>query len=102
MNPYATAALAADGSIVAFSTHDATGNGCGGSNAPDGNGFVSITPNQCAFAALTFNGSIAAWGHTLHGASDAPDGDGYVEIVSTQRAFAALHWNGTVAAWGDA
>jgi hypothetical protein len=54
-----------------------------------------------AFAALEFDGSIAAWGHSTSGGSGAPTDNGYTKIYSTTSAFAALKYDGSITAWGS-
>jgi hypothetical protein len=43
-----------------------------------------------AFAALTPDGSIKAWGDSSSGGANAPAGSGYTKIYSNTFAFAAL------------
>jgi hypothetical protein len=47
--------------------------------APTGNGYTKIYSNRYAFAALTTNGSIKAWGDWDWGGTHAPSGSGYTK-----------------------
>ena len=50
----------------------------GGSGAPTGSGFTAtIYSTYYAFAALTADGSISAWGGSDYGGSGAPTGSGF-------------------------
>jgi hypothetical protein len=49
-----------------------------------------------AFAALTRDGSIKAWGDQYSGGKGAPSGSGYTKIYSNRRAFAVLTHNGSI------
>ena len=55
-------------------------------------------PSINAFAALTADGSIKAWGHA---GSGAPTDSGYEQIYSSGGAFAALTADGSIKAWGE-
>lgn len=72
----------------------------GGSGEPTDSGFVSISSNSAAFAALKADGSLSAWGSSDYGGSGAPSDSGYVSIASTSGAFAALKADGSLTAWG--
>ncbi len=67
------------------------------------NGFYSAPnhSNNHAFATLTADGSITAWGDSRYGGSGAPSDSGYVKIYSTGSAFAALKADGSITAWGS-
>jgi hypothetical protein len=58
-------------------------------------------PNGGAFAGLTANGGIYAWGQTSSGGTSAPTGTGYTQITSSFSAFAALKYDGSISAWGS-
>ena len=62
-----------------------------------GRGFT----NYWAFASLTVDGGIKAWGKAEFGGSNAPNDFGYKQIFSTERAFAGLKEDGTIKSWGD-
>lgn len=95
-NATAFAALKSGGSINAWGSSSAGGNG-----APADNGYVSIYPAKSAFAALRADGSIIAWGDSAAGGTGEPAGSGYQSISSTESAFAALAADGSISAWGD-
>jgi alpha-tubulin suppressor-like RCC1 family protein len=57
--------------------------------------------NGNAYAGLTVNGSIYAWGNSSAGGIGAPTGTGYTQITSNWTSFAALNYDGSIAAWGD-
>jgi alpha-tubulin suppressor-like RCC1 family protein len=56
--------------------------------------------NTNAYAGLTANGSIYAWGQGLVGGTGAPTGTGYTQITSNADAYAALKVDGSISAWG--
>lgn len=68
-------------------------------------------PNAYAFAALTREGRIVAWGDPAKGGGvwwgpskggvGAPIGDDFIEVFSNIEAFAALRKDGSIAAWGS-
>ncbi len=58
-------------------------------------------PNTKAFAALSSDGSITAWGDRDSGGSGAPTDNGYIKIYSAFSAFAALKSDGSITAWGN-
>jgi hypothetical protein len=64
-------------------------------------GYTKIYSTANAFAALTPDGSIKAWGDSSSGGANAPAGSGYTKIHSTDGAFAALEADGSITAWGD-
>ena len=59
------------------------------------------SPNGAAFAGLTANGGIFAWGVSQIGGSGAPTGTGYTQITANSNAYAALKYDGSISAWGD-
>jgi hypothetical protein len=67
-----------------------------GTVAPTGSGYTKIYSNRYAFAALTTNGSIKAWGDWDWGGTHTPSGSGYTKIYSTLNAFAALTADGSI------
>jgi hypothetical protein len=56
-------------------------------NAPNGSGHTKIYSTTSAFAALTRDGSIKAWGNPHSGGAGAPSGSGYTKIYSNRKAF---------------
>ena len=79
---------------------------------------VTITSNNCAFAALKENGSVVTWGDVMCGGDSEVWARGYgyrkqfiadmasklrcdvIKIFSTNGAFAALKQDGSVVTWG--
>ena len=62
---------------------------------------VAVYSNQHAFAALTSQGSAAAWGDPRYGGSGVPASlQNVMGIISNSFAFAAVTSQGTVVAWG--
>jgi hypothetical protein len=74
------AALKADGSITTWGSLKYGGKNA--PNAPTDKGYTKIYSTTNAFAALTRNGSIKAWGNPYSGGADAPSGSGYTKIYS--------------------
>ena len=58
-------------------------------------------PNSGAFAGLTANGGVYAWGAGISGGTGAPTGTGYTQITSNQNAYAALKYDGSISVWGN-
>ena len=87
-------------------------------NVPEGEGYSLPASNCDAFATLSREGRIRAWGYELRGGCDgggppsrhivtngityicAPLGEGFSDIVSNRGGFAALSSDGSVVAWG--
>lgn len=92
------AAIRADGSIAVWGDANT-----GGSGAPTGTGYVSITKTKDAYAALNANGTVAFWGGANTGGSNGPSGanaTGYKAIYSTYAAFVGVRVDGSLWSWG--
>ena len=83
----------------------------GGSGAPYGHTYTTISATSGAFAALATSGQVKSWGELdprdVCGAKytrciPAPTDSGYVAIYSNERAFTALKGDGSVRVWGYA
>lgn len=57
--------------------------------------------NRRAFAVLTSNGTVVAWGDSRYGGDGAPTEGGFVAIYSNARAFVAVTGKGALVVWGD-
>lgn len=98
----AWAALADDGSVLAWGDAD-----CGGSvpsSIVSRTDLVSLTGNEFAFAALTSGGGVLAWGSANNGGNVPEDISLRTDLVSmagSAKAFAALTASGGAVAWGN-
>ena len=109
MNPWAFAALKADGSVVTWG-----GSRYGGDSSAVASqlssGVSQIFSTDNAFAALKTDGSVVTWGGNStfgvrYGGGDSSAvaselSSGVSQIVSTENAFAALKTDGSVVFWG--
>ena len=107
-NDYAFAALAANGSVMAWG-QNANGGELGSASSAL-NGDIDVThiySNNAAFAALRADGSVVSWGNASAGGDSsavaaALNGTlNVTQVFSTETAFAALREDGSVVTWGD-
>lgn len=96
-----------NGSVVSWGNADA--GGVAPTEATTAGNIVSVFATQYAFAALTHDGRVIAWGGTGCGNSNcgglAPTsvtavGSNVVKIFANRNAFAALKSDGSVVTWG--
>ena len=73
----------------------------GGTAAAGLTNIVDISTTDCAFAALSSDGTVTAWGCVANGGS-VVSFSGVAAVYSNYYAFAALMVSGTITAWGNA